>query len=397
MLNEARRQLLDILQKRLQKKKKEAAEQLRLLGSRIGKVDHQIVHALARRKELAEMVIDLKLKTGEPIYRPRIEKQRLASVARWAREEGVSPEFARALQFLTMSESRNVQVAILESKRLGKRMPERFTVPSRKKLRANLLKLTAWWAPRYDTKYGSHSITARLHLEFERTLIKQEITELPYQALLLDIGCATGKETIEHTHGFKRVVGYDVSPEMIAVAQKKALQLNRTQTSFQVHDVEQGLPLEDNSVSFLYMNQGTASDVHSIKYIFEESARVLKPDGKFLFSFYNTDALIYRSFLPWRSDLMAEIDKERQCLDVRCGRKRLSIFAQAYTVDEVLQLLPPALERSGLYTHPTLSAVLPPDVFQEEKVVKLIKHLDKELASSSDHLGAYIVLTGSKP
>jgi len=76
--------------------------------------------------------------------------------------------------------------------------------------------------------------------------------------------------------------------------------------------------------------------------------------------------------------------------------QKLPIFARAYTVSEAQQLLPSSLVCSGVYTHPTLSAVLPPDVFQEEKVVQLIKHLDRELASSTDHLGAYVVFTGFK-
>lgn len=426
LLSEERKQLLDVLKMRTHKKENKPPGPLGILGKRIDRVDRQIVHLLARRKDLAEAVIRVKLKTGERIYRPDTEKKRLQSVSRCAEEEGLSPEFARALQFLIMIESRNVQVEILEAHRLGEKIPEAFAEQSFEELRSNLIKLTAFWAPRYDNRYGSHSVAAKLHLEFERALIKEEIAELSHHALLVDVGCATGRETLEHKHGFARILGYDVSADMIAVAQAKAAERKLTRTVFQVHDVETGLPLESGSVSFLYLNQGTASDLKNIAQVLEEVARVLKREGRFLLSFYNASALVYRSFLPWPPNLMAEFSPDRHCLDVQYftekveereeevvdettgGTKKiqfkirrevlqkLPVFARAYTVGEAQQLLPSELVCSGVYTHPTLSAVLPPDIFQEEKVVQLIKHLDKELASSTDRLGAYIVLTGFK-
>lgn len=418
MLNEAKKQLLNILTARIQKAKTETKRQIGLLGTRIEQVDRQIVHLLARRKELAEMMVCAKLKTGERIYNPDREKKRLGFVSRWAEEEGLSPEFARSLQFLIMSESRNIQVAILEAHRLGEPMPRQLVPLTFEDLRANLLTLTTRWSSRYDTGYDTQSVAARLHREFESELISEAIGELPHKEMLLDLGCATGKEIFLHTHGFKRRIGYDISPEMVAVANQKASAGQLKHVSFQVHDLEDGLPLDDESVSFLYLNQGTASDIRNIATLLTEATRVLKSGGGFFLSFYNKDALIYRSFLPWPPNLLAEFSHERDRLDVQyfvenegeiedevTGEKKkvrklilqkLPIFARAYTVQEVQQLLPPALECSSLYTHPILSAVLPPGIFQEEKVRQLIKHLDKELANSLDHLGAYIVLTGIK-
>lgn len=422
MLDSARKQLIGVLKAHIQKER----DKLALIGKRIDQVDRQMIHLLARRKELAEAVIRVKLRSGERIYRPDTEEKRLRNVSQWAKEEGLSPEFARALQFLIMSESRNVQVAILEAHRLGEKIPDAFIEPTFEELRLNLIKLTACWAPRYDADYDRGSVAQRLHREFERALIKEEIAGLTHKDLLVDIGCATGKETMEHKHGFKRIVGYDVSPNMIAVANAKAAEQKLKRTEFRVHDVETGLPLEDGSVSFLFMNQGTASDLRNIRRVLQESERVLKRDGRFVLSFYNRGALVYRAFLPWPPNLMAEFSHDRHCLDVQYLREKveegevevedeetggtkkvrvkirtevlekLPIFARAYLVDEVRQLLPPSLECSRLYTHPTLSAVLPPNVFQEERVAKLIQHQDKELAVSPDHLGAYIVLAGVK-
>ena len=418
MLNEVRKRFLNILRAHIQKVETETQRRIGILGARLEQVDRLVVHLLARRKELAEMVVCAKLKTGERIYNPDREKKRLGFVSRWAEEEGLSPDFARSLQFLIMSESRNTQVAILEAHRLGESIPKQLVPLTFEELRANLLTLTRWWSSRYNAEYDKHSVAARLHREFESELIAEAIIGLPHKDVLLDLGCATGKETFLHTHGFKHRIGYDVSPEMVAVANQKASAGQLKYVSFQVHDLEVGLPLDDESISFLYLNQGTASDIRNITALLVEAARVLKPDGRFLFSFYNKDALIYRSFLPWPPNLLAEFSHERDRLDVQhyvekeeeiedevTGEKKkvrklilqkLPIFARAYTVDEVRRLLPPSFECSGVYTHPTLSAVLPPDVFQEEKVVQLIKHLDRELASSLDHLGAYIVLTGVK-
>ena len=418
MLNEARKGLLNILRAHIQKAETETQRQIGMLGKRIEQVDRLVVHLLAGRKELAEMVVCAKLKTGERIYNPDREKKRLGLVSRWAEEEGLSPEFARSLQFLIMSESRNIQVAILEAHRLGELIPKQLIPLTFEELRANLLTLTMWWSSRYDAEYDKHSVAARLHREFESELISEAISELPHREVLLDLGCATGKETLLHTHGFKHRIGYDISPEMVAVASQKASAGKLKNVSFQVQDLEAGLPLDDESVSFLYLNQGTASDIRNITGLLTEAARVLKSNGGFLLSFYNKDALLYRSFLPWPPNLLAEFSHEKDRLDVRYfvekeeevedevkGEKKkvqklilqkLPIFARAYTVQEVQQFLPSPLECSGVYTHPTLSSVLPLDIFQEEKVRELIKHLDKELASSVDHLGAYIVLTGIK-
>jgi len=418
MLDEDRKQLLNILRAHVQKAETETQRRIGMLGKHIEQVDRLVVHLLARRKELAEMVVCAKLKTGERIYNPDREKKRLGLVSQWAEEEGLSPDFARSLQFLIMSESRNIQVAILEAHRLGESIPKQLIPLTFEELRANLLTLTMWWSSRYDAAYDKHSVAARLHREFESELINEAIKELPHTEILLDLGCATGKEIPRHMHGFRQGIGYDISPEMIAVASQKASAERLKRVSFQVHDLEDGLPLDDESVSFLYSNQGTASDICNITGLLTEAARVLKPDGRFLLSFYNKEALISRSFLPWPPNLLAEFSQERDRLDVQyyvekeeevkdevTGEKKkvrklilqkIPIFARAYTIDDVQRLLPPSFECSGVYTHPTLSAVLPPDVFQEEKVHQLIKHLDKELASSVDHLGAYIVLTGIK-
>ena len=418
MLDEDRKQLLNILRAHVQKAETETQRRIGMLGKHIEQVDRLVVHLLARRKELAEMVVCAKLKTGERIYNPDREKKRLGLVSQWAEEEGLSPDFARSLPFLIMSESRNIQVAILEAHRLGESIPKQLIPLTFEELRANLLTLTMWWSSRYDAAYDKHSVAARLHREFESELINEAIKELPHTEILLDLGCATGKEIPRHMHGFRQGIGYDISPEMIAVASQKASAERLKRVSFQVHDLEDGLPLDDESVSFLYSNQGTASDICNITGLLTEAARVLKSDGRFLLSFYNKEALISRSFLPWPPNLLAEFSQERDRLDVQyyvekeeevkdevTGEKKkvrklilqkIPIFARAYTIDDVQRLLPPSFECSGVYTHPTLSAVLPPDVFQEEKVHQLIKHLDKELASSVDHLGAYIVLTGIK-
>jgi|GEM_PF-3613927 len=50
-----------------------------------------------------------------------------------------------------------------------------------------------------------------------------------------------------------------------------------------------------------------ASDMRGIGKVIDETIRVLKPGGRFFFSFYNRDALVYRwEFLPWEAGLAAD-------------------------------------------------------------------------------------------
>ena len=268
-------------------------------------------------------------------------------------------------------------------------------------LRNNLLTLTNDWAMRYDDEYGQDRFATRLQMEFETRLISQEIERLPRRKMLVDLGCATGRETFNHSNHFATTVGFDISEDMIAVANNKPQSARKHPVSFTVYDVEKPLPLDSNSVSFVFMNNGTASDVKDFRSVLNEVGRVLEKDGRFLFSFYNTDALLHEVFLPWPPSLMAEMNRDQQCLDVNYKGGRLSIYARPYTPTEVKDLFKMPLSIDQLWTHPTISSILPNELFEDSTstlmdVRKQIADTDWNLSENGNEQGAYVIVTGHK-
>jgi SAM-dependent methyltransferase len=154
------------------------------------------------------------------------------------------------------------------------------------------------------------------------------------------------------------------------------------------------------------MNHGTASDIPNIELVLFEIRRVLKTGGVFLLSFYNADALMYQTFLPWPPVLGAEVDKDEHYIEVACAGKILPVYAQAYTLEKAQALLPARLALLDTATHPTVGSIVPKDVFEgirdpkkpaiqtDTKALETLRSLDSGLAQGN--LGAYIILTGKK-
>ena len=226
----------------------------------------------------------------------------------------------------------------------------------------------------------------------------------------MDLGCATGRELLTHTGSFKELVGFDISPHMVARATEKARTLGHENVGFTVHDLENGIPLADASTSCVFMNQGTGSDVRDIGGVIAETNRILRPGGRFLFSFFNVDALVFRTFLPWPLSLISEIDLASNSTRVHCpGRDpnpttgdegepgtTFSVYSKAYRKTEAEALFTGQLKVTGSVTYPTISTILPDHLFDDKAVVELVAGIDADLQASSRSLGAYIIITGEK-
>lgn len=364
---------------------------LKKIAPKMKTTDQMLVHLMARRLELARRVAKSKHPAGSPTFRGQVEDDRLGNVTEWAIEEGINPNFPYSLLYLIMTESCKVQADMRE-----KMLPFEKEDLSPKKLRQNLLLLTEKWAKIYDEQYVGRDHLGGIHSEFESSVLSELIKGMPRGSrdVLVDIGCATGRELFKHSAQFKKSVGFDVSPHMIAKAKLNLQEQKNGHVEFHIHDIEQNIPLPDNSVSCVYMNHGTASDISGINSIIRDMHRVLQPGGVFMLSFYNADALMYQSYLPWPPVLGAEVDSDDHCVQVRCGAEILPVYARAYSVAEAEALLPAHMILTKTLTHPTISSIVPKDVFVERKSLETMRTLDRIL--SNEGFGAYVILTGRR-
>lgn len=387
------------------KRKRGEPPTLKELGVYLAKIDRHIIALLARRTELVLLVEERKKIEGIPILRKGTEEQRLEKIKEWAKEKGIDPNFAQALLYIIIAESCRAQIEQLQKRTLEVPSEEDGLFEADRAqwyacLKNNLLTLTAEIAPFYDQQYSDKApFATRSYLAFETILLKKEMDTLKALGnlnLAVDLGCATGRITFMLAPHFQRVIGYDISPAMIKQAQMKAQSNNVKNAEFVTLDFEKGIPLQDNSVSLVIMNLGTASDVMYLRQILAGIARILKKDGRFLLSFYNAAALFYHAdIIPWQVSLIAEINTAKNCLDVHFDTRVFRIFAHPYTPREVKDLIQNVgLRISFLATYPTVASILPDEFFSGEEVKNSIEKIDHKLVEMEK--GAYILVTGRK-
>lgn len=370
------------------------------MGPQLAKVDSVLIAALSKRMELAKLVQEWKGRHGsQPILRLEIEDARIAQFAEWAKARGLNQNFVRAVLYFIIAESCRVQISQLQSKPDEDDLYDKDRKKWYQFLKGNLLALTAQVAPEYDKMYdGDTPFATKSYLAFEENIIKKEINTLKAlknTTIAIDIGCATGRTTFSVAPYFDKVIGYDISPEMIKVAAEKRSNTGVANVEFKETDIENGIPLEDDSVSLVVMNLGTASDVMDTRRIILGIKRVLKKDGRFVLSFYNTGALFYHYFIPWPVSLTAEINLVKHSLDVHRDEKIFQIYARPYTIREAKHLLmKEGLIVSSVLTYPTVASILPNEFFTEDGLKESIKNIDNKLANLDK--GAYIIITGRK-
>jgi hypothetical protein len=145
------------------------------------------------------------------------------------------------------------------------------------------------------------------------------------------------------------------------------------------------------------MTLGTASDMRDFGAVLKEATRILEPGGRFLFSFYNQNALLYEwKYLPWQISLSARVNLDDHCLDVQHGAETYQVYARPYTTDEMSSLFG-GMSQCSVVTYPTMSSVLPNEAFvgqPSERLLETVQAIDRQL--SFGHNGAYIVVSGRK-
>jgi 2-polyprenyl-3-methyl-5-hydroxy-6-metoxy-1,4-benzoquinol methylase len=122
-------------------------------------------------------------------------------------------------------------------------------------------------------------------------------------ARLLDAGCGSGQFALAMAARGAEVIGIDLSPEMIRLAQENAAQLGlEAAITWEVGPVDH-LPLRDRSVDAIHARM-VLPFVPDIPAALHEFRRVLRPDGHVLVSTAGALSPIYRE--SWRRHLHEE-------------------------------------------------------------------------------------------
>ena len=364
-------------------------------GQKIGLVDRHLVGLLRQRTNLVLHIEAMKRQLGDDIVNIEKEEDRLKAVAQLATERGLNPQFVQAVLYLIIDESCKIQreqryhVPLEPEEPVGSE--ERY-----ERLKINLLRLTELVAPMYDSFYRGNYHGLAAYLAYEQETIHRYAAKVDKTGVAIDLGTADGwMARLCLWEGFSNVVGYDISPDMIAHA--RDLSGGIIGLRFEKADVERGIPLDDGVATLVIMNEGTAGDVRNIEHVIEETRRVLRPGGRALFSFYNREALLYRQpCYPYETSLAAGINLDRQCLDVCAPTGRIfQIHAKPYTVEEVKRLFGEGLDLVEVSTYPTTIAIQANDLFEVSHGVPAeLVAIDREM--STMNYGAYIVAVAKR-
>lgn len=262
-------------------------------------------------------------------------------------------------------------------------------------LRTNLLALTESVASQYDNYWKEFSAT-RLMREYETTRIMELGSTIEDKWVFLDIGCANGNLTEQVANcGFNKSIWYDISPVMIATANST----NQKRGTYKVYDIFLWIPQDNNSVDFIVVNFGAASEVSAD--IFPEISRVLKVGWKAYLSFYNNNALSNIWWQPWQTSI--EWVKNPLCdiievpIITNDGVKTFKCYAHGTNIDEIRW----RVKDNGLFIVQAespgfLPSMLPPIFFKDNRRTQIAIEYENWHASMEPFLWPYLNIVVSK-
>jgi arsenite methyltransferase len=158
--------------------------------------------------------------------------------------------------------------------------------------------------------------------------------------IVLDLGSGGGIDVFlaaKNVGPKGKVIGVDMTEEMIERARSTAKKYGYTNVEFRLGEIED-LPIEDNSVDVIISNCVINLSVDKEK-VFREAHRVLKPGGKIMISDLVTKGKlpegIKKSFDAWAGCVAGALEKNEYLDTIRkVGFKKVKIVSElSYDID----------------------------------------------------------------
>lgn len=150
------------------------------------------------------------------------------------------------------------------------------------------------WAEIYDT---NHNKTRDLNYR----CIRQQQLDLKNKKVL-EIGCGTGLNTIYLAGQAKKVIGIDISEEMLARAR---VRLEERNAEFIKADITKPWQLDDAAFDFIVGNL-VLEHIENLTHVFSVAFRVLKDEGKFYVAELHPYRQLQQSQAKFRSQKTGE-------------------------------------------------------------------------------------------
>jgi SAM-dependent methyltransferase len=258
--------------------------------------------------------------------------------------------------------------------------------------------LSAAAASTYDELYETSNHATGIYMRYEEDLIARTTGSLTETGTALVLGSGTGRESFALAPRFERVFGLDFSPEMTEQALLNRMRNGLKNVEFLTLDVEQDpLPFPDRSVDFINSSFGMGSFVLNPAGFFMEIKRVLKPGGKVIFSFYNSQAFVNQLELGWAPAISSRLNHQEEALEVQFNGKTFLIPVVAYSIPEIEKELGRFFEIVSLSTFPSISSIFPQQFFSNDRIRKLCLEADLLLADNLELAGGPFIVAVASP
>ena len=162
-------------------------------------------------------------------------------------------------------------------------------------------------AKSFGSASASYDVSARL----QRYTGKHLMPWLPNRndLTVLDLGSGTGFFTDLLASSYQQVMGVDISKDMLKFAKE-----NRNEAISWLEADAYKLPLQDNSIDFIYSNL-MIQWCEPLDSVINEVMRVLKPGGLFIFSTL-VNGTLYELKSSW-----AQVDDDQHVIDFKSERE----------------------------------------------------------------------------